>query len=306
MASAKTSEHILPLSYFGAKHNVASEVWARLGRPKNYVEPFCGRADMLVLRPIPPRDKENMTETINDVFGLVVNLHRTIRDAPFELAELLCEPLTELDVRARWRLCLDALPLLTSRLEADPDFFDLRLAHFYIYTANALVGGFKTNLTKSKPICAGGYPGRETFSGRKRGNLNNIFCRLAVRLQRVRILCGEWERALTKVVTLWADPQYKWTCGVFLDPPYENYEKLYGEVESRVSTRVREWALANGDHPRFRIALCGTYAEHAGYMPDSWECLAWTGHHEWGEKDESNTRHNECVWFSPHCHKVTK
>lgn len=38
---------------------------------------------------------------------------------------------------------------------------------------------------------------------------------------------------------------------------------------------VRDWAIANGDNPKLRIALFGYEEEHAATMPASWECLAW-------------------------------
>ena len=40
-----------PFPYFGGKSKIAADVWARLGRPKQYVEPFCGSAAMLLAAP---------------------------------------------------------------------------------------------------------------------------------------------------------------------------------------------------------------------------------------------------------------
>ena len=63
---------------------------------------------------------------------------------------------------------------------------------------------------------------------------------------------------------------------------------------------MREWAIANGDNPDFRIALCGYDGEHE--MPDSWECVPWKAHGGYSrtERGKAN-RELERIWFSPHC-----
>jgi hypothetical protein len=70
-----------------------------------------------------------------------------------------------------------------------------------------------------------------------------------------------------------------------------------------VAHAVREWAIANGDNPKYRIALCGYDGEHA--MPDSWTELAWkaNGGYE-GQRKAGRTGNSkrERIWFSPHCH----
>lgn len=40
-----------PFPYFGGKRSVAADVWKRLGRPTQYIEPFCGSAAMLLAAP---------------------------------------------------------------------------------------------------------------------------------------------------------------------------------------------------------------------------------------------------------------
>ncbi len=44
-----------PFPYFGGKRTVAAAVWARLGSPAQYIEPFCGSAAVLLacLRQVP-------------------------------------------------------------------------------------------------------------------------------------------------------------------------------------------------------------------------------------------------------------
>lgn len=120
--------------------------------------------------------------------------------------------------------------------------------------------------------------------------------KLASRLRRVRVCCGDWKRVLTPSVTT-----YIGTTGVFLDPPYsqEMRERCYSE-DHDISGEVREWAIANGDNPEMRIALCGYEGEH--FMPESWQCVPWKAHggYSRSERGKAN-RARERIWFSPHC-----
>ena len=56
---------------------------------------------------------------------------------------------------------------------------------------------------------------------------------------------------------------------------------------------VRAWALANGDNPALRIALCGWEGEHT--MPPRWTCITWR------PQNAYQNAHRERIWFSPHC-----
>lgn len=85
------------------------------------------------------------------------------------------------------------------------------------------------------------------------------------------------------------------------DPDRKRAGDLYRVDSESVAHAVREWAIANGDNPLLRIALCGYKGEHA--MPGSWEVLAWKtagGYSSQGRKADVN-RHKERVWFSPAC-----
>lgn len=68
---------------------------------------------------------------------------------------------------------------------------------------------------------------------------------------------------------------------------------------------MREWAIANGDNPRLRIALCGYEPEHADHMPDTWTMHAYVASKAYGSAagggvNDAN-RALERIWFSPHC-----
>lgn len=132
-------------------------------------------------------------------------------------------------------------------------------------------------------------------------NLLEWFNALASRLRRVRVTCGQWDRILGPSVTI-----KNGITGVLLDPPYAGdvrCEDLYATDSHDVSKDVREWAIANGDEPLLRIALCGYDGEHE--MPDSWECVKWHAQGGYGSQNPDNhNKERERVWFSPHCLKA--
>src|SRR3990167_61026 len=69
-----------------------------------------------------------------------------------------------------------------------------------------------------------------------------------------------------------------------------------------VAHAVRDWAIAHGDDPRLRIALCGYDGEHA--MPATWTAHRWKAYGGYGLQSDGTGRENarrETVWFSPHC-----
>lgn len=134
----------------------------------------------------------------------------------------------------------------------------------------------------------------------QRDGLAPWFEALAERLRRVRIVCGDFERVLTKS-TLYTEGSQ--VAGVFLDPPYAHDRrstKLYAHDAADVSARAREWALAHGDDARLRIVLAGLEGEHE--MPASWRKVEWTGPAGLGRV--SGNRHIERLWLSPSCLRV--
>lgn len=120
---------------------------------------------------------------------------------------------------------------------------------------------------------------------------------LADRLRRVRIVCGDFERVLTKS-TLYVEGSQ--VAGVFLDPPYSHEmrsTKLYAHDGADTAERARKWAVEHGDDPSVRIILAGLEGEHL--MPEGWRRVEWTGPAGLGRR--SGNRHLERLWLSPHC-----
>jgi hypothetical protein len=109
--------------------------------------------------------------------------------------------------------------------------------------------------------------------------------RLADRLERVRIVHGDWTRCLNN--HFGGDDT-----AVFLDPPYRAYERLYGEA-APVADAVEVWARENA---HLRVALCG----HRGdYDLPGWDAVEWSrGRLTYAG---GKTTAEECVWYSPAC-----
>jgi hypothetical protein len=163
-------------------------------------------------------------------------------------------------------------------------------------------GGYGDSVSGS---ARGGVPCSYPTSGtRARAALLEYMAELARRLRRVRVCCGDWSRVLGPSPTVKLG-----TTGVFLDPPYADeagrQDGLYSADDLSVAHAVREWAIANGDNPDLRIALCGYDGEHA--MPESWECVAWKARGGYGSQGNGRGRENasrERIWFSKFCLKT--
>lgn len=135
---------------------------------------------------------------------------------------------------------------------------------------------------------------------------------LASRLRHVRILCGEWERALTdSAVRSLSCRKGGGVAGVFLDPPYGadagRDADIYVHDDLGVAPRVREWCRLNGDNPGVRIVLAGFEGEHNELEGLGWTKVEWfksgflkggMGNTGGGGKHQQG---KERLWLSPHC-----
>jgi len=126
--------------WFGSKRRVAAEVWKRFGNPLNYVEPFMGSAAVLLARPDSHQWWERF-ETVNDVDSNVTNYFRAIAADPEAVARHASHPVNEADLTARHLWLVRNRENLTGRLMADPDWFDVRAAGWWVWGISAWVGG---------------------------------------------------------------------------------------------------------------------------------------------------------------------
>ena len=306
---------VAPFPWWGGKRRVASLVWSRFGRVTNYVEPFAGSLAVLLGRP-----EVVGTETVTDKDGYVANFWRAIQHDPEQVARWATWPVNEWDLHARHRWLVDQADF-QARLLSDPDFYDPKVAGWWVWGVCLWIGSGwcvpgqsdQRVLHRKLPVLSGqvGVIAVQRRLPRKRPHLSGQvgviaardteawFERLEARLRHVRVCCGEWDRILGPSVT-WR----RGTTTVFLDPPYgvDDRADLYGHDSRDVASRVRAWALANGDDPRLRIALCGYEGEHE--MPATWECVAWKAHGGYGNQRRQGENRNawrERIWFSPGC-----
>lgn len=293
-----------PFVWFGGKRRVAAEVWGALGDVDHYVEPFAGSLAVLLGRPERHRRR---CETVNDADAWLANFWRALAADPEAVAEYADWPVNETDLFARHLWLVNTGRERLAKMEADPDWYDAKVAGWWVWGVNAWIGS---------GWCSGEGPWTlaDTDPNRKlphlgdagRGALTPYFAALAARLRRVRVCCGDWSRIITSGALA-----YGASVGVFLDPPYSGdvcTTGLYAAGDEQgISAAVREWAIEHGNDPRLRIVLAGYEAEHAAHMPPGWRMHAYTANRAYGTSASATSagnggnRRNERLWFSPHC-----
>lgn len=307
-----------PFSWFGGKSTIASMVWSAFGDCGNYIEPFAGSLAVLLQRPTSPK-----IETVNDINCYLSNFWRATQHAPDEVAKYSDWPVNEVDLHARHGWLIEQ-PEFRQRMLNDPDYFDAKIAGWWVWGLSQWIGASwcEEKVIKKRPRLSGFSPGgigvhkhwdqfdmgaSRGVNAQRIGNIYDYFRVLSERLRRVRVLCGDWKRVLSRAVT--TNCGISTVCGLFLDPPYAHDHRtndLYGASDDgSISAQVREWASANGDNPQLRIALCGYEGEHN--MPNSWRCEPWKAHGGYSNRNKNNkNRFRERVWFSPHCLKPSQ
>jgi site-specific DNA-adenine methylase len=303
-----------PFPWFGGKSRVADLVWERFGDVQNYVEPFFGSGAVLLERPT-----EAGIETVNDLDCMVANFWRALKNNPDAVADAADWPVNEVDQHAR-HLWLSSQEEFRERMKTEPDYYDAKIAGWWVWGQCSWIGsgwcsrqlphlgnaGRGVNRQLPHLGNAGmGVNRQQEFVedgegiSQTRDALFRYMNDLAGRLRRVRVCCGDWSRVCGPSPTVKLG-----TTGVFLDPPYLDgrTDAIYSTDSLTVAHEVREWAIAQGDDRKMRIALCGYEGEHQ--MPESWECVEWKARGGYGSQGDNQARENsakERIWFSPHC-----
>lgn len=306
---------LAPFPYFGGKRDVAGAVWARFGSPKQYIEPFAGSLAVLLRKPGAPCS----LEVIGDANGFIANFWRAVRHQPAAVAEWADYPVSHIDIGARHVWLQDRRAMLAEAL-LDADWpGDAKVAGWWLWGQCCWIGSGWCDWWRTAPVnneskvpfvsTAGlGVQaiGQVPFVGNAGRGITGIGAadaavadgyitsagrvahvwlhKLAARLDRVRIIHGDWDRCLNHHYG--GD-----NTAVFLDPPYTGFEAPYGAQP--IAQAVAEWARAN---PALRIALCGHIGEHD--MP-GWDVFQWS--RSGNTYGGSGTKDSECIWFSPGC-----
>jgi site-specific DNA-adenine methylase len=319
-----------PFPWFGGKKTVTTEVWHRFGNPDNYVEPFGGSLAVLLGRPV-NHEWWLKKETVGDFSGHVVNFFRSVAANPEAVADHANWPVTEADLTSRHLFLVRYENELAEKLTADPEFFDVKAAGWWVWGISAWVGGdWMTGMGPWKPgnpegpgvyrkmpMIAGSHGGKGIhkplkavpFDGRTTPDVGDFygealkaqFQALSDRLRRVRVSCGDWKRLTGAAMDAGANK----VTAVFLDPPYDlslRRGDLYGasdrandSAETQVHEAARTWAITNGTNPLRRIAYCSysTPEEDALFVEAGWVPYRWSAQGGYGLQSNNEARGNK-------------
>ncbi|NWF65615.1 MAG: DNA adenine methylase [Chloroflexi bacterium] len=303
-----------PYPYFGGKARVAAKIWQALGDVPNYVEPFFGGGSVLLARPA-----EHLTgvplETVNDKDGYISCFWRAIKADARKVAEYADWPVNENDLHARHAWLVGQRESMTARLEGDPDWYDAKIAGWWVWGMSCYIGGefcsgkgpwqqingelvrldgsAGLGVKRARVHLGGQYSeGQGIHSTYGKNHLYEWFDALQVRLKRVRVASGDWTRVMTDSVTV-----IHGLTGVVLDPPYimDNREQLYTHDGPDIAAAARQWAIAHGDNPLLRIVYCGY--DDGFVWPDGWRMIEWKPPGGYGSHDKGN-RERERLYLS--------
>ena len=319
-----------PFPYFGGKATVARQVWAALGQPKHYIEPFFGSGAVLLAR---PHWKQGMIETVNDADVMLCNVWRSLQFAPEGVARWCDWPVDHCELMARKSSIIKNEGRLVEGLAADPEFHDAKQAGYWIWAASCWIGsgltlpgqiphvsdgGKGVHALGQRPHVSNGGMGVHALGQRPHvsnggmvtdpynTHLYTWFRQLSERLRYVRVVCGDWKRVCGGS---WQDK-----CGdvgIFMDPPYAGGigrdEDIYHKESTTVAAEVNAWCLERGAIPSYRIVIAG-YEEHENLLSHGWTAHNWKATGGYGNTSRNGAdspgnqnRKRETLYFSPHC-----
>jgi DNA adenine methylase len=299
-----------PFPYFGGKASVAPLVWAALGQPKHYIDPFFGSGAVLLARP--DYNPKAHIETICDKDGFVANVWRALQFSPDETAKWCDWPVNHADLVARKARLLINQAMLLEGLSRDDEWHDPKMAGYWIWAASCWIGSGMTRPTQIPRVSSSGagvhnlsqipHVGHSGMGVQEPYNVNiyTWFRELSERMRNVRVVCGDWTRVCGGN---WQDG--RGDVGLFFDPPYgvKDRDKVYDQDSTDVAALVSAWCLERGAIPSYRIVLAG-YEEHSELLNNGWTMQRWKargGYGNLGKGRGVENRHREVLYFSPHC-----
>ena len=336
-----------PFPYFGGKARVASLVWSRFGQCRNYVEPFFGSGAMLLGRPLPFEGVETVNDADGLVANFWRSIQHDPEatadhaDNPVNENDLHARHAWLVGQKDSLQARLEGDPEFY-----DPKVAGWWVWGMSCWIGSGFCSGKGPwhrvqNESGDWVLSADAEPNRGTWrqlvhlgdagrgvnrqlvhlgdAGRgvnrkledHRASLFAYFEEIAARLRHVRVCCGDWTRVMGPTPMLERGSGFT-PVAVFLDPPYADTAKRAGDLYrvdcESVAHKVREWAVAHGDDPRYRIALCGYDGEHQ--MPEAWDCVEGKATTGGGYGNQAKAGYGnagrERIWFSPHCERVAE
>ena len=291
-----------PFPYFGGKSRIAHRVWAALGQPAHYIEPFFGSGAVLLSRP--HYNPARHTETVNDKDGFIANVWRAMKWAPDEVAKYCDWPVNHADLHARRKRVLESEGTLLRNLLDDEEWFDAKIAGYWIWGVScSIANAFTTPRKDETPICGIpliGAPNQGVVSQSGTSQFNA----LSERLRKVRVACGDWSIVCGGD---WQDRSWE-NVGIFFDPPYgvtDRDTKVYRHDDTETAKDVLDWCRERGSRNNYRIVVAG-YEEYQelvdqyGWTFESWKTNC--GYASQGTLHNEN-KHRERLYLSPHCNR---
>ena len=287
--------------YFGGKSGAAEAVWAHLGAPDLYIEPFAGSLAVLLQRPSEPK-----VEVAVDLDGLLLNFWRAIRGNWIAVERHLGGPVSEVDIDAKHRRLLELRGALTLRLRDDPFYFDAMLAAWWWQGISSWLGsGYGYRPSRQRP-----HIDRSLKGAWATRMSDDRIAAVSARLSNVILLAGDWTDAWSRscreaIVQRWKPADRN--VGVFLDPPYVRASRngrakgLYAEDKS-LNAQVTAWCL-NERHDA-KVVVAGYEHEYPALVEAGWEVKVWKQPN--GYAGQSNTCRDQDVLFLSPSTKVWK
>lgn len=282
-----------PFPWFGNKARIAKTIWERIGQPSVYVEPFAGSLGVMLANP----NWKGTVEVVNDLDGMVTNAWRSIQFDPEAVKKYAEWPVSELDLHARSTYCEARREELEGILRSDPEYYDPKIAGWWMWGMSVGIGDTFIAQKKSIPNLL-----KSRGVHRKSFDWDHEFERMSERLADVRIVCGDWKRVVKpSVIKGLGTPTL-----VFLDPPYASTERhdTYAHESYDVASEVEEWCLENQDDPDLFIVLAGYEGDYS--LTKDWDKVEWKtsgGLAAFGQGQGRENASLERLWFSPSCQR---
>jgi DNA adenine methylase len=287
----------VPFPYFGGKSQVAAIVWEVLGACDHYLEPFFGSGAVLMAR----KNWRGLTETVCDKDGFVANVWRAIQFDPEGVSKWCDWPVNHNDLIARGRYLKEHAASLAEKLNADPDYYDSKIAGFWIWGESARIGNSKFDESLPHLNDKGQGIHRTAIV-----SIKEYIQALSDRLRKVRVAWGDW----TKICGgNWQDSNWQ-SVGYFFDPPYSVTDRMkcYTHDSVTVAQDVQKWVLEHGVKKNWRIVLAGYFEEHQALLAHGWHAYRWKANGGYsnisGKRNENALK--ETLFLSPHCLNIER
>jgi DNA adenine methylase len=231
-----------PLTYYGGKQRLASQIVGLMPPHRMYLEPFAGGAAVLFEKPRVER------ETINDLDGAVTAFWRVLRDDPDGLARAVAATPYS---RREWEVCKATV----DQSVAD----DLELARALLVTIDQSYA--RGGDTWSPPSKLGDRPARW-----QPGTWANMPSKLALATDRLRRVAVENTDAVAMLP--------KWDVHdalIYCDPPYTGDSRLRGPGRSSGGARGYRHDVTPDLWPRLAEGLL--QIEQASVLLSGYPCV---------------------------------